>query len=275
MEVAFIILHSGQPREILLSTALIRCIKTQVDGAFVYSLIREEFRWLLESNPHIDGIFTYRKAPEEVLDPMRDLLADYLIDLNGGREVRRFKNRLKVLDFTIRLGPDPDTWTERAFATCSLFDVSDDHAGPQLDADDRYLGLLPGSFHDGYLVLSLDRLSLARTIPEEQIIEMVVMTEKPMVVTGSKDDRTLADRIGQSTGCAVFPTCGDLSPAEILSIQKHANGMIAFDPFWGEAAEAMRIKSRLLCAPVSATQLKDIALWGRSLFHPTHGRNSS
>lgn len=273
MEVRFIILHPEDPGEILLATSLIRCLKTQVEEAYVYSIVSEEYRWLLESDTHLEGLFVYQNDPKELLDPLRDFLPDYLIDLNGGREVRRFKNRLKVMDFTINRRLPHISWAKRAFETCTLFDVQDDGLGPKLQTAAHYRELLPGSFLDGYLVLSLAAEASSRQISDDQIIEMVVMIEKPIVVTGERENRPLADRIGQSTGCAVFPTCGDFTRDEIAAVMNHAKGIITFDPVWDLVANAMGISSLMIREKKDPAQLKEIALWARSLFKKSHDRN--
>ena len=274
MEARFIILHPDDPGEILQSTVLIRCLETQVEGALVYSVVKEAHRWLLESNPHLDEIFAYQDNPKELLDQLKDFLPDYLIDLDGSRGVRPFKNRLKVLDFTINRKNPGDQWLQRAFETCKLFDVQDDGKCPQLEATSLYQQILPGNFLDGYLVLSLDSSLQARTLSDDQIIQMVVMIEKPVVITGNVNDRKLADQIGQSTGCAVFPTCGDLTNTEIASVISHSKGAVVFDPVWSQAASALRINNLLINENKDISGLKNIALWARSLFQPGHDRNT-
>jgi len=272
LEARFIILHPDDPGEILLATALIRCLKTQVEKALVYSVVKEPHRWLLDSNPYLDEIFVYQENPKELLDQLKDFLPDYLIDLNGGREVRRFKNRLKVLDFSINRKNIGDQWSKRAFETCTLFDVQDDGKGQQFEKTSLYKELLPGDFLEGYLVLSLDSSTHARPISDDQIIQMVVMTEKPIVVTGNLNDRDLADRIGQSTGCAVFPTCGDLTLPEIASVLSHAKGAIVFESIWNQITTAAGISSVVIRENMDITNLTDITLWARSLLHPGHDR---
>ncbi|MFA6126469.1 MAG: hypothetical protein WC699_04110 [Bacteroidales bacterium] len=272
MEARFVILHPDDTGEILQSTTLIRCLKSQVDGALVYSVVKESNRWLLEDNPFLEEIFCYREDPKELLDQLKDFLPDYLIDLDGSRRVRRFKNRLKVLDFTIDRRNISDRWTERAFSACRLFDVEDDGKGMQLETSSVYKDLLPGNFLDGYLVLSLDTSILQRQMTDEQIIEIAVMIEKPMVVTGSAKDRNLADRIGQSTGCAVFPTCGDLTMPEIASVVGHSSCAIVFDPFWSLVARAVGIKNLEVNRITDPAGLKEIVLWARSNYKADHDR---
>ncbi len=274
MEARFIVLHPDDPGEILSATALLRCLKSQVEESFVYSVVKEDHSWLLDSNPWLDEVFTYQENPKELLEQLKDFLPDYLIDLDGSRHVRRFKNRLKVLDFTLNRRNIGDEWPVRVFNTCTLFDVQDDGKGPQFEADQSYKELIPGNFLDGFLALSLDSTHHTRQITDDQIIEMVVRTEKPIVVTGTVHDRKLADRISQSTGCAVFPTCGDFSKRETASVLCHSKGAVVFDPMWSLIATSAGIKNVIINEKTDLAHLTEIALWGRSLFQSGHERHT-
>jgi ADP-heptose:LPS heptosyltransferase len=265
LEARFIILHPDDPGEILLATSLIRCLKTQVEEALVYSVVSDSNRWLLDHNPYLDELFIYQNKPDELTDQLADFLPDYLIDLDGTRLVRRLKNRLKVLDFTIKRKKSGDSWVERAFVTCRLFDIHDDCKGSQLVAPPLDPALLPSEFLRGYIVLSLDSSTGKRSLSDDQIIELVVMTEKPIVISGPAASRQLADKIGQSTGCAVFPTCGDLTLRQNLSLLGSAKGAIVFDPMWDQLASALGTERKLITANGDADFLKNIALWARSL----------
>jgi ADP-heptose:LPS heptosyltransferase len=274
LEARFIILHSDDPSEILLATTLIRCLKTQVEGALVYSVVKETYKWLLESNPYLDDIFVFQDNPKELVDILKDFLPDYLIDLDGGREVRRFKNRLKVLDFTINRRNPVDQWTERAFGTCALFDVQDDGKGQQFVPVNKGLDMLPSEFLKGFIVLSLDHNAKERPISDDQIIELVVMTEKPIVVTGNSFNRDLANRISQSTGCAVFPTCGDITDSQIASIIGSSKGVVVFDSLWYNLADTIGVKKLIITGKIDLEKLKSTALWARSLFDTNDAGNS-
>jgi ADP-heptose:LPS heptosyltransferase len=87
-----------------------------------------------------------------------------------------------------------------------------------------------------------------------------------MVITGNRKDRDLADRISQSTGCSVFPACGDLSMPEIASILSHAKGAVTFDSVWSQLAPAAGIECFVIRENMDINGLKDTALWARSLF---------
>jgi hypothetical protein len=100
------------------------------------------------------------------------------------------------------------------------------------------------------------------------------MTEKPIVVTGNVQDRNLADRIGQSAGCAVFPTCGDLSPSETASVLSHAMGAVLFDSLWSGITGALGIRSTVILEKMGPEDLQNTAIWARSLFPKSHGRTT-
>lgn len=266
MEARFIILLPDDPGEILSATPLIRCLRTQVEGAQVFSVVKESHQWLLGCNPHVDEQFIFREKPDELLDRLKDFLPDYLIDLDGTRAVRRFKNRLKVLDFAIRKKGTDDTWSARAFDTCKLFDIQDDGIGLQFEPMPLDPDMLPSEFLKGYVVLSLDAPPEGRKLTDDQIIELSVMTEKPIVVTGSAGDRNLANRISQSTGCAVFPTCGDFTLSQIGSLFGGSRGAVVFNPFWNRLTEALGTGRIFPGYDGNPVDPKDIALWARSLF---------
>jgi hypothetical protein len=237
-----------------------------VEDSLVYSVVKESHFWLLESNPFLDDIFVFQVNPTELLTPLKCFLPDYLIDLDGGRKVRRFKNRLKVLDFTIKTKKRSDQWLERAFETCRLFDVHDDGKGADFIASLPDPQLLPSEFHNAYLVLALDSAAKTYSVSEEMIINLVAMIEKPVVVTGGVTDRSLADRISQSTGCAVFPTCGDLTMSQIGALLSKAKGAIVFDSIWSRIVTCLRIEKLVIADNVELSNLRDIAMRARSFF---------
>jgi ADP-heptose:LPS heptosyltransferase len=133
--------------------------------------------------------------------------------------------------------------------------------------------VLPGGFWKGYIVLSLDSTKFARPLTDDQIVQMAVMTEKPIVITGQVGDRRLADQIGQASGCAVFPTCGDLTLAELASVWSNAKGVIVFDPIQAQVVDALGIKCYTVPEKTTVHDPQDIALWARSQF--TEGNERS
>jgi ADP-heptose:LPS heptosyltransferase len=270
LEACFVVLLPDDPAEILSSAILIRCLKAQVEDAIVHAVIRDDLQWLIFWHPELDGLITWREKPLELLEPLRDFLPDYIIDLDGTKRTHRLKARLKVLDFHIRRKRSGNDWPADAFETCRLFDVEDDGNGYRFVPEPFEGSLLPEDYMQGYLVLSLDSPETVRPIPDDRLIEMAVMTEKPMVITGKAADRNLANRIAQASGCAAFPACGDFTPGQTAAIISRSVGVIALDHLWTTVAGSLGL-------PVmnpAAGDPSSVAIWARTLFPSGHGRKT-
>jgi len=168
-------------------------------------------------------------------------MPDYLIDLVGGLTTRRFKNRLKVLDFTLKPSRRSEMITEM-MQRLSVFDLTDDSAGPELFAGDFDRDNLPESFFKGYLSLFLD--NLPEILPgdplEEYLVTLINLSGRYVAICGTETYRPLADRIGTKVGCSAFAACGDFSQDEMVALANDSSGVITCGKIWYAVAEAMQ-----------------------------------
>jgi hypothetical protein len=261
------VLLPESPEEILSSTPLIRCIRQQVEESFVYAVIQESHSWILESNPWIEGVFTYRSKPDELIDMVRDLLPDYLIDLEGKKLFRRLKRKTKVLDFCIGRvrKTEANTPRERMFRTVHLFDVQDDMGGADLSVPPVNPDWIPEKFLGGFVVLSLDIQPSFHRLDEDMLVSLVSLIEKPIVITGPREERGLAERIGQRTGCTIFPVCGDFTDRDYASFAGYSKGVLAASGFWSSVAGALG-KPAIQIGGDPMPDLRDSALTVRKWF---------
>ena len=222
LNVCFLLLHPTDAADLLRSTAVIRWLEKQVEGSEVLSVAPSSLSWILEARKP-DRLLTYDRNPLDVRSAIRELLPDYLIDLEGGRHYKRLKSKLKILDFPP--------------GKLSLFDVADDQAGPLFSAPDRDPAWLPESFREGYLLLALDSSAGQRELTEDQLVTLATGIEYPLVLTGNPAERPLADEIARRAGCTVYPACGDFTRLQFASMIKGSVGVLTFDPVWKLIAE--------------------------------------
>lgn len=224
MEVCFVILHPTDPAALLQSTAVIRWLNNQVDGSEVFSVAPANLSWLLEAQKPF-YLITYKDNLLTIRSKIKELLPDYLIDLEGNNYYKPLKKRLKVLDFPLE--------------KLSLFDVKDDQAGPFLSVPDPDPEWLPESFARGYLVLTLDGKSGEPELSEELLVRLTTLLEYPVVITGMQNERPLADEIARKAGCTVYPACGDFTPLQTASMIRGSTGLITSSLLWGQVAKAI------------------------------------
>jgi ADP-heptose:LPS heptosyltransferase len=261
------VLLPEQPEEILSSTPLIRCLRQQLKDSSVYALIHHDLAWILEGNPNLEGVLAYQTKPEEVIAEVRELMPDYLIDLEGKKLFRRLKRKTKVLDFCIGRvkRSEANTPRERMFRTVHVFDVVDDLKGADLGIPPFNPEWLPEKFLGGFTVLSLHVPPLAKHLDEDSLVALVSLIEKPIVITGTGEERGLAERIGQRTGCTIFPVCGDFGDKEYASIISGSKGVIASTEFWCRVSEALS-KPFVKIGPEIAGDLRPTAIGIRKWF---------
>lgn len=229
------------PGKILSATPLIRGLKKQVEESYVYAMVRSSCAWLIRENPHVDEILVWQDKPDEQIPNVRDLLPDYFINLDELKTYRRLQRKTRVLEFKVpgTRRSEQVAYSERIFKTVYLFDVEDDGQGIDFSYPPFNPEWLPEKFLGGYAVLSLEVPPALKRLADDDLVELVSLIEKPLVVTGPAGERGLAERIGQRTGCTVFPTCGDFPDPETASLMAASKGVIAYDSRWTGIAGAM------------------------------------
>ncbi len=241
MEARFIVLLPDNPGMILLATPLIRGLKKQVEESYVYAMVQSDCTWLIQGNPYVDEILTWQNKPDEQIPNVRDLLPDYLINLDEQRSYRRLQRKTKVLEFTVPKSGKHQSgaYSERIFKTVNLFDVEDDKLGIDFQYPTFDPEWLPEKFLGGYVILSLETPVYVKKLTDDRLVELAALIEKPLVVTGPAAERELAEGIGKRTGCIVFPACGDFPDPETASLISASKAVIAYDSKWTGIARAM------------------------------------
>lgn len=261
------ILFPENPGEILLATPLIRSLKTQVTDNYIYAVLPASLSWILKGNPHIDEIFPYSDKPDELIGAVRDLMPDYFIDLEGKKLYRRLKRKTKIFDFCISRVPMSISGNqrERLFRLAEVFDVKDDQGELDFIPAGFNSDWLPEKFLGGFAALALEVQENEPMMEEERLIGLVSLIEKPTVVIGQAGTRKLAERIGQRTGCTVFPACGDFNESEMAAIISASRVLVSYDTPWHLIGTALG-KPVLKLGLQDPASLPEAATWIRQWF---------
>ena len=86
----------------MLTTPVVRRLKLQLEGEVeVHYLTKKSFTSLLTSNPYITKVHSIEKATAEVIEELKDLDFDYVIDLHKNLRSAMVKRDLRGLSFTL------------------------------------------------------------------------------------------------------------------------------------------------------------------------------
>lgn len=201
----FLIIRFSSIGDIVLTTPVIRCLKQQVPDAEVHYITKSSFQSLLENNPYIDKLYTFREEITEILKPLKDENYDYLIDLHKNlRSLRLVLNLRKpytgfpklnaqkflITQFKINLLPDIHI-VDRYFKAVGKFGVTNDKKGLDyfIPADTNPWLKIPNLPKKDYIALVIGGKHATKQLPAEKLLELCQGLAKPVVILGGPEDQ--------------------------------------------------------------------------------------
>lgn len=270
----FLVIRFSSIGDIVLTTAAIRCLKTQVAGAEVHFLSKRKFKAVTEANPYIDR-FHYLDDDLDTL--IRELKAedfDTVIDLHKNFRSYRIRRALgkPVLAYR-KLSPEKFLLTkfhidrmpkrhisERCLDALAPLGVKDDGKGlDQFLPSGSWLDLqtLPLFVRAGYTAMVIGASYHTKKLPVERLIALVRMLDHPVVLVGGKEDAEVGKAVEAAHPGKAFNACGlfDLHGSSMLvrdarAVISHDTGLqyiaCAFQrpvlALWGGTSPALQVE---------------------------------
>lgn len=244
--------------DIVLTTPIIRALKTQLDGEVEIDFITKSINAsILDENPYLNKVITIDKHVSEVAEALKKSRYDYVVDLHNNLRSRQVKRTCKSLSFTIdkrnvakwlyvntkkELLPIGHV-VERSFHALKGLGIEDDGKGldyfiPEKSKVD--LSTLPETVRNGYISYAIGGKMKGKILPTEKIIALCKAIEKPIVLLGGPEDRTVGDAIVKACGKRVFNACGAFSLQQSASILQQSEKVIAHDTGLMHIASALK-----------------------------------
>ncbi len=259
MEVKFLVVRFSSIGDIVLTTPVVRCLKTQVKGAVVHYLLKKQYEPIIRENPYIDKIYTLDRSFNELVKRLKKEHYHYIIDLHKNLRTLSLKTQLRVLTLTFnklnlkkwllvnfKINKLPDIHiVERYFKSVELFDVRNDKKGldyfiregdmVEIDKSDA----LP----DGeFIAFAIGSRHFTKQLPDDKIISLCNKIKCPVVLLGDKEDFSKGEAIKNSTGNKVLNYCGKLTVNQSASLIKQAKLVISHDTGLMHIAAAFKKK---------------------------------
>ncbi len=242
MDVRFLILFPEKNDEILFALqAVLDPLRRAFPAAWIAGIIQRDHHWLIAQSTGLDEIFTFESSPRQLIHELHKAVPDHLIDLSASSKHRRFKNRLGATDFAfsrkqirvfseINLLPDKKpVYQKMAHDLIEVFDVPAVNSllkWTDSTANAFVSDALPSEFVSGYIVCDLEDDLQPTETEESEFQAMLEFFDHPIVLLGSAQQRHMADRFAQQSGCHVFPVCGDFKWVEEQWLLAGASGIL-------------------------------------------------
>lgn len=240
-----LVLRFSSIGDIVLTTPVVRCLKTQLPDCKVHYATKSQFKGLLINNPYIDKIHVLNEGILDLISELKDEQFDLIIDLHNNLRTVNIWSQLRVKRFKL----DKLNWEKWLMVRLKV------NILPYRHIVDRYLDTVEtlGVFNDGkgldyfisstanldgvdlpenYFVYALGAQHNTKKLPLVKQIEMCNSIKGKVVLIGGKEDIEAGRRLSESCSNTI-DLCGKLSiDQSALVIQKsqkvysHDTGMM-------------------------------------------------
>lgn len=255
--VKFLIIRFSSIGDIILTTPVIRALKTQVEQAEIHYLTKEKYGELLAYNPYIDKLHLFDGDLKKIVKTLEDQEFDHIIDLHNSLRSNRIVSIMKMhslkvnklnwakwllVNFKINKLPKIHI-VDRYLETVKYFDAYNDKQG--LDyfippKDEINKAELPESFRKNYILFAIGAQHSTKKLPAEKIISICKKINLPIILSGGKEDFETAEHIKQHAGEQVLNACGAYNINRSADLVKHATLVITHDTGLMHIASALK-----------------------------------
>ena len=207
-----LILRFSSIGDIVLTTPVIRTLKTQLLDAEIHYATKQSYTSLLQENPYIDKIHPLDDSLNDLIANLKMERFDLIIDLHNNLRTRIIKFRLGVKSISFRK-LNKEKWlltkfkidklqnihiVDRYMETVSDLDVKMDNLGLDFfipESDEMALDWLPKSHRGGYAAFVIGAKFKTKQLPVNRMIELCDRINKPVVLLGGKEDLGVAGQV--------------------------------------------------------------------------------
>ena len=246
--------------DIVLTTPVVRCLKEQFNGDVeIHYLTKKQFEKVIEFNPNITKIHTIEKSTNEVIDRLKSLKFDYVVDLHKNLRSKRIIKSLKCMSFsfdkvnyqkwlltTFKIDKLPKTHiVDRYLETVKSFDIKNDNKGLDYfigERDQVNLSKLPLNYQDGYIAFAIGAQHFTKRLPVHKIISICKKINQPIILLGGKEDSVVAEEIVDAVDGLIYNACGKFSINQSASLVGQSNILITHDTGLMHIGAALGVK---------------------------------
>jgi len=209
-----LILRFSSIGDIVLTTPVIRTVKTQLEKAEVHYATKAEYRSLFEANPYVDKVHYLGENLTKLINELKEEKFDVIIDLHHNLRTWQVKHRLGVSSFSydklnvekwlkvnLKIDKLPNIHiVDRYMKTVEPLGVHMDALGLDYfipDKDEVPSEWLPEGFRSEFVVYAIGAQHTTKKLPLNKMIELCDRINKPVVLLGGKEDEAVGEELAR------------------------------------------------------------------------------
>jgi heptosyltransferase-2 len=211
--------------DIVLTTPVLRCLKTQRPEITIHYLTKSSFRQVVEHNPYVDKFHYFDKSLSDTIKELKSENFDFIIDLHNNFRTGKIKRSLDAHAFTFRklnfrkwllvnfkIDVMPkESIVSRYMETVKHFGVHNDDkgldyfTGKDLQIKDNDI---PMSHRMGYIGFVIGGSYNTKKLPVEKWIELCKLVDYPIILLGGPEDAEDGNEISAIDKIRIYNSCG-------------------------------------------------------------------
>lgn len=241
-----LILRFSSIGDIVLTTPIVRCLKSQIPGVVIHYVVKNSYVNVLKNNPYIDELLVYDSNWDALLSDLKYNKYDYIIDLHHNIRTLNIKQILGIKSFSFpKLNIEKWVYTafkinllpkihivDRYFKTVKKLKVKNDGNGLDFfisEQDKLKENDLPTTHLFGFIALVIGAALETKKLPIEKIKALCNQINYPIILLGGKEDATAGNEISTIDNIKIYNSCGKFSLAESADIIKKSKLVITHD----------------------------------------------
>lgn len=191
--------------DIVLTTPVIRVLKTQLENAEVHYATKLKFQSLTESNPYLDKVHYLGNSLTEFISELRKEKFDCIIDLHHNLRTRIIKTALGItcysfnklnyekwllVNFKINYLPNIHI-VDRYLKVIEPLGIKNDALGLDYfipEKDEVPSDWLPETHQKEYVAYAIGAQHATKRLPMKRMIELCDKINRPIILLGGKED---------------------------------------------------------------------------------------
>jgi len=254
-----LVLRFSSIGDIVLTTPVVRQLKTQLPGAQVHFATKPAFAKLFEASPYVDKLHLLSGSLGELVRELRAERFDFIVDLHNNLRTRLIRLQLPgvpdrafdklnwqkylLVRFKINRLP-PLHIVDRYRAAAAPLGIRDDGAGldyfiPPAQEVDVATALPPGFRPGHYVAVAIGAQHATKRLPVEKLIELARrLAPGPVVLLGGPEDESTGHVIELAvqhspihpfTPSPIANGCGKFSLHQSASLLRQAQFVVSHD----------------------------------------------
>lgn len=241
--------------DIIYTTPVVRCLKEQIPGAEIHFLIKEEFSYIYQNNPHLTKLHILKDTLNETISDIRKENFDLIVDLHNNLRTSIIKiitqipaltykkdriTKFLILKLRLKHLIDPRHLVERYLDAVKTLGIKNDNKPIDyyIAKDYSLNDFLPESHQKKFVAFIIGATHFTKRLPNDKIIEICKQLNLPVVLLGGPDVKDNAEIIKSACGNNIFSTCGYTNLDQSVFLVSKADKVIGFDTGLTHISEA-------------------------------------